>query len=335
MIVRTLDSATRPGLWCEVLPTDAATTLASAGKCALAYLDPPFGSGKRFFLGPGNGQDGREAFNDPILDLETSLGDATALAEAASQAIADQGIVVVHTDINRSAHFRLAFDRVLGLRSFRGEVIVRSGARDEQPRPDLSGALTATHNTLLLFSRAPLPRALLPEYLPEHCQGRRPTIGLGFVDTLWCDLTVRGYETGYPTEKSRAFAERLLKWLTHPGDHIVEPFGGSATLSCLALERGCRVTVGDTGNTARAIATARLLATALDRGIGAHFALDVEPQVPVEDSGGDPCLVVDLDPTTDAVIQVVNPSARRSRTPHLRRLTIHADGRCTLDERLS
>lgn len=332
MILHTNGLEPSDGVRCNVVGTDAVTTLATVGECALVYLDPPFGSGKSFHFGLGGGRDGAVAYEDPPFGPEASLRDAAALARSASAAVTDRGVVVVQVDANRSAHFRVAFDEVLGPQSFRGELIVRSGSRDARPRPDRHGGLTPTHNSLLLFSRARLPSSPLPLYRSEHCQGERPLVGVGFIDTLWCDLEVRGRETGYPTEKSRDFAERLVTWLTREGDHVVEPFGGSATLSCLALDHGCRVTVGDLSARARGIAASRLLPVVLDGALAGRFDLDVEVAGPTARTDEEVRLVLDLDKATGRVGRSVQAdmSAPSGTSP---RLAIYHDGRCAVEAR--
>lgn len=223
--------------------SDACDTLAgAAGAGALAYLDPPFGTGKRFYLaGAEPGADGPPAYDDPVLGHDEHLARASSLAAACRAGLRDDGRVVIQCDTNASLAYRLGFERVLGSGSFRGEVIVRSGARDRAPRPQVRPGLTPTHNTLLLFSQAELPPApQLPSYPGAGTAGSED-----LVDTLWTDLDVRGRTQGYPTEKSTALAERLLEWLSSPDELVVEPFCGSGTFSCTALRLGRRVRAGD------------------------------------------------------------------------------------------
>lgn len=226
---------------------DALDTIAkSRGEAALIYLDPRFGTGKRFYLSDPTTEDGNGeiAYDDPCGDQVGRLTRARELADACLSALANTGTVVIHTDINCGHTYRIACDEVFDPTTFRGEIFVRSGWRDAAPRPQIAHSITPTHNTLLIYSRDPL------QSLKITSRDQRLAGTTTVADTVWTDIDVRGRSTVYPTEKSRALAERLVEWLTNRGELVIEPFAGSGTVSRTALSLGRRVLLGDTSDAA-------------------------------------------------------------------------------------
>lgn len=260
--------------------SDAIETLDRASSdAALVYLDPPFGTGKQFYLSASTSQsgDGRLAYEDPLLDRPAHLEQARSSARSCADAVRPEGVVVVHTDSNCTHLYRLAFEDIFGADAFRGEIIVRSGSRDESPRPHLSPGLTATHNTLLLFSKSELPTAsALPRYSARSCQGGSPNDAGALIDTLWCDIDVRGRSSVYPTEKSFPFAHRILQWFTEPGDLVVEPYAGSGAFSRCALSLGRRVLAGDTSAVAAAISGVSLASELVARRLAGSVEIPID-----------------------------------------------------------
>jgi hypothetical protein len=251
---------------------DALETITkSRGEAALIYLDPPFGTGKCFYLSDPTAKDGNGelAYEDPCGDQAGRLTRARELAYACLDALAYTGTVVVHTDINCGHIYRIVFDEVFGPTTFRGEIVVRSGWRNAAPRPHIAQSITPTHNTLLIYSR----KTLQPIQIASHDQ---PHAGATTVaDTLWTDIDVRGRSTVYPTEKSRALAERLVEWLTNRGELVVEPFAGSGTVSRTALTLGRRVVLGDTSNSAAVLSGFGILSELWRRGLSGTLELPV------------------------------------------------------------
>ena len=60
------------------------------------------------------------------------------------------------------------------------------------------------------------------------------------LSNVWFDLPYRGTETDYPTEKNQAISERLLGWLSRPGELVVDCFVGSGTVCAVAQNLGRR-----------------------------------------------------------------------------------------------
>lgn len=295
------------------------TIAAADGSARLIYLDPPFGTGKDFFL-DRTGDDGQEvlAYADEHVGPDDHVRFATELAHACRQHLATNGHVVIQTDANCTAHYRYAFAHVFGEAGYQGEVIVRAGSRDATPRPQASSSLTPTHNTLLIFGTQPVPRTGVPTYQPSDCQGATPSSQGAAVDTLWCDLETRGRDSGYPTEKSRALAARLISWLSEPDDLLVEPFAGSASFSVEALAMGRRVAAGDVGDVALSLGGCRLAHQLLRLGVqGSVEVAEPSADLPLPFGNGTMFWVTGSAPE----LQVIAECSSATSEPHAGRPT--------------
>ena len=60
------------------------------------------------------------------------------------------------------------------------------------------------------------------------------------LSNVWLDLPYRGTITDYPTEKNEAIVERLVSWITEPGDIVLDSFTGAGTSQAVAQKLGRR-----------------------------------------------------------------------------------------------
>jgi len=60
------------------------------------------------------------------------------------------------------------------------------------------------------------------------------------LSNVWFDLSYRGTQTDYPTEKHEEPLVRLAEWLTQPGDLVLDCFIGSGTTAAVAQKLGRR-----------------------------------------------------------------------------------------------
>ena len=260
--------------------SDVLQTLDRAdGLAALIYLDPPFGTGKSFHMHDPKrpGGNGVLAYSDPEIDRGRHMAIALDRAESCKAALAPHGTVAIQTDSNCAHIYRVAFEDVMGTTAFAGEVVIRSGSRDDLPRLQSSAGITPTHNTLLFFGQAAEDNPNLPSYRQDVCQGKRPSLEGGLADTLWCHIDVRGRQTAYPTEKSASLAATLVNWLSNPAELVVEPFAGSGQVSLTALRMGRDVLLGDSSRRAAVTSGVALAAELMDQGIAGSVEIPTEP----------------------------------------------------------
>jgi len=99
-------------------------------------------------------------------------------------------------------------------------------------RPDGSGRILGKTGRKLEFLR-PNPRTGKPEYWVEP-QKEVPC------DSNWLDIPAYSHSTGYPTEKSEALLERIIRAASDPGDLVADFFCGSGTALAVAQKLGRR-----------------------------------------------------------------------------------------------
>jgi site-specific DNA-methyltransferase (adenine-specific)/adenine-specific DNA-methyltransferase len=88
------------------------------------------------------------------------------------------------------------------------------------------------------------------------------------VDNLWDDIpglgTTPGEDTGYPTQKTEALLERIIRVSTNPADWVLDPFSGSGTTAAVAQRLGRCWVACDVSPKATQIAVIRLHSSAED-----------------------------------------------------------------------
>jgi site-specific DNA-methyltransferase (adenine-specific) len=87
-------------------------------------------------------------------------------------------------------------------------------------------------------------------------KGKRKLADLGIPDVIECKRIRDGYPTQKPTEVSRV----LIGQSSSPGDVVVDPFMGSASVGVAALDLGRRFAGTDVADSALRLATQRLAA---------------------------------------------------------------------------
>ena len=258
------------------------------GRATLAYLDPPFFTGRvhdqvtrqRDRTGKIL-RDRSPAFDDRWSDLSaylTSLRDRLAVVR---DLLASHGSVVVHVDPRTSHYVKVLCDELFGAAAFASEIVWRY-----RRWPSKTPNFQRVHDVLLRYVKDPAqkPRFVqLFEPLAPSTQstwgsgrqraivgldGRRerssttsvpsPGAPLGDVWEIGIIAPVSKERTGYPTQKPEALLERVIQACTVPGDLVVDPYAGSATTLVVAARLGRRVVGIDESPVAIRVAQARL-----------------------------------------------------------------------------
>ena len=263
---------------------------------ALAYLDPPFLTGRE------HAQVERQrnstghlvrtltpAFDDRWDSLEsylTALGDRVSAARAL---LSDEGCLVLHVDPKTSHYAKVLCDEIFGLRAFASEIVWRY-----RRWPAKTKNFQRVHDVLLRYVRnpdatprwkqlyEPLAASTLATWGDKKQRaiidpsGRRSrssttpekTAGapLGDVWEISIVAPVAKERTGYPTQKPEALLERLVQACTEPGDAILDPYLGSGTTLSVAARLGRLGTGIDANPRALHIARQRLEAAQISAG---------------------------------------------------------------------
>jgi site-specific DNA-methyltransferase (adenine-specific) len=248
------------------------------GLFQLAYLDPPFNTGKRQRRrtlatvadpdGDRSGFQGRryatrvvgesayeDEFDDYLAFLEPRLLEVRRL-------LAETGTLYLHIDYREAHYVKVLLDRLFGRECFLNEIIwaYDYGARPRRRWP-------AKHDTVLVYVKDPERY-----WFDAEAVEREPYMAPGLVtaekaargklptDVWWHTIvSPTGKEkTGYPTQKPEGVLRRIVNASSRPGDWCLDCFAGSGTLGAVARALGRRYVLIDSNPEAVAIANLRL-----------------------------------------------------------------------------
>ena len=256
----------------ELLPRFADETF------ELAYLDPPFNTGKRQRRrtlanvadanGDRTGFQGRR-YTTRVL-AESSFGDAfddyLAFLEPrvheVRRVLSESGTLYLHIDYREAHYVKLLLDEIFGRECFLNEIIwaYDYGARPRRRWPP-------KHDTILVYVKHPERY-----WFDAEAVEREPYMAPGLVtaekaargklptDVWWHTIvSPTGREkTGYPTQKPEGILRRIVQASSRPGDWCLDCFAGSGTLGAAAAVLGRRFVLIDSNPEAVALARRRL-----------------------------------------------------------------------------
>lgn len=268
-----------------VIEGDSLAALAALpdGAFDLAYIDPPFNTGRtqrRRMLqtvrddagGDRTGFGGRRyrtatgperAYADTHDDYLAFLGPRL---EHLRRVLADHGTLYVHLDPREAHYVKVALDGLFGRECFLNELV---WAYDFGGKP--KGRWPAKHDTILVYVRDPerywfdaeavdrepymAPGLVTPE---QAARGKRPT------DVWWHTIvpTNGAEKTGYPTQKPEGVVRRIVAASSRPGGWCLDCFAGSGTLGAVCAQLGRRYVLVDDNPEAIEVMAARLGAAA-------------------------------------------------------------------------
>lgn len=261
------------------------------GRVTLAYLDPPFFTGREHHRvhrsrDPKTGEVNRAlapAFDDRWDSLGDYLAALASRVEAARRLLAPHGSLVLHVDPKTSHYAKVLCDEIFGPECFASEIVWRY-----RRWPSKTRNFQRMHDVLLRYVRDPqveprfnqLYEPLAPstratwgdrkQRAVTGASGRRvrsstteePSLGapLGDVWELSIVAPVARERTGYPTQKPESLLQRLIEACTDPGDLVLDPYMGSGTTLAVALRLGRQAVGLDMGEEAHRVTHERLAA---------------------------------------------------------------------------
>jgi site-specific DNA-methyltransferase (adenine-specific) len=248
------------------------------GVFQLAYLDPPFNTGKvqrRRTLatsvdpaGDRRGFQGRR-YSTALLtessyrdEFDDYLGFLEPRLREVRRVLAESGTLYLHIDYREAHYVKLLIDELFGRECFLNEIIwaYDYGARPRRRWP-------AKHDTILVYVKDPdrywfdaeaVERE--PYMAPGLVTAEKAARGKLPTDVWWHTIvSPTGKEkTGYPTQKPVGVLRRIVQASSRPGDWCLDCFAGSGTLGAAAAGLGRRYVLIDTNPEAIAVATRRL-----------------------------------------------------------------------------
>jgi site-specific DNA-methyltransferase (adenine-specific) len=284
---------------CELVQGDNLAALRAlradrAGAVTLAYLDPPFFTGKTHVRvtrrREGRGKILRStapAFDDRWDSLPAYLQALRDRIAVVRDLLAEHGCLVLHVDPKTSHYAKLICDEVFGPRCFASEIIWRY-----RRWPSKTKNFQRVHDVLLRFVKNPdveprfcqmyeplaastlatwgtqRQRAVVgPSGVRTHSSrtaAESPGVPLGDVWEIGIIGPVARERTGYPTQKPEALLERLITSCSGPGDLVLDPYAGSGTSLVVGARLERRVLGVDSSDEALDVIRQRFLQLGLD-----------------------------------------------------------------------
>lgn len=238
----------------------AATGGLPDGIARLAYLDPPFNTGRRQLGVRATAVTQTLArYDDRFADywgyLEPRLAEAWRLLD-------DRGTLYLHLDYREAHYAKVALDALVGRDRFLNEIIwaYDYGGRSTRRWP-------TKHDTILVYVKHPdryhFDAAAVdrePYMAPGLVTAEKRERGKLPTDVWWHTIVpTSGTErTGYPSQKPEGVLRRIIAASSAPGDLVVDLFAGSGTTGAVASELGRRFLLVDDNPDAVAVMRARL-----------------------------------------------------------------------------
>jgi DNA modification methylase len=264
----------------------------------LAYLDPPFLTGRAFEAivktgtpardraGPLKAREKKFAFDDRWASRAEYLESIGQRLSLIRDLLAPHGSVVVHVDPKTSHYVKVLGDEIFGEECFASEIIWRY-----RRWPSKTPNFQRVHDVLLRWRKdaktkprfnvpyEPLAASTLATWGTNKQRavvekdGRRSRssttdeatkgVPMGDVWEIGVIAPVSRERTGYPSQKPEALLERLILALSNEGEVVLDPYAGSGTTLAVAARLG-RTFVGiDQSEVALGIATNRLEAAGI------------------------------------------------------------------------
>lgn len=249
---------------------------------ALAYVDPPFNTGREFRMGD------EVAFDDRWPSLQAYVAAVSEIARDAWALLRPGGSVVVHLDPKTSHYVKVALDGAFGRENFASEIVWRY-----RRWPSKQRNFQRVHDVLLRYVQPDAKPRWVQLYEPlsastlKHWGGKKqvavfdkergksvkanrkksstqnePSPGCPMGDVWEFPILAQAAKerTGYPTQKPESVLERLISATTEPGDWVLDPTCGSGTTLAVAARLGRHAVGIDSSPVAIRVASERLAA---------------------------------------------------------------------------
>ncbi len=212
----------------------------------LAYLDPPFNTGRTHSATNGS-------FRDAWPSLEAYLDFLRPRVQAVHSALKPNGSILLHCDWRTSHHVRLLLDDVFGPDNFVNHLIWSYGLGGSSAR-----RFARKHDDILFYA-AGREYFFEPPLVPATSNRMKGRLKKS------CDVlqipsinNMAAERTGYPTQKPLALLSLLVESCCPPRGTVLDPFCGTGTTLVAAAKTQRRYLGIDTNPAAVRIAERRL-----------------------------------------------------------------------------
>jgi DNA modification methylase len=217
-----------------------------AGFADLAYLDPPFNTGRTHLASNG-------VYSDRFDDMEAYLAFLQPRLEAVHRALRTDGAILLHCDWRTCHHLRLMLDEMFGVDRFINHLIWQYGLGGSSRR-----RFARKHDDILYYARSeryffePPRIPATSNRLKGQLKKATDVIDVPTINNMASE------RVGYPTQKPLALLELLINACCPPGGLVLDPFCGSGTTLVAARRSGRRCIGIDTNGDAVLLAQRRL-----------------------------------------------------------------------------
>lgn len=212
----------------------------------LAYLDPPFNTGRTQSAHGG-------AYADAWPTMDAYLAFIDARVRQIRRVLKPSGSILLHCDWRACHHLRLLLDEVFGAEQFVNHLIWHYGLGGSSPR-----RFARKHDDILFYSRSD-GYFFKPPMVPAT-SARMKGMMKKATDVLDVPALNNMAEerVGYPTQKPLALLRLLINACCPPGGYVMDPFCGSGTTLVAAAQTRRRYLGIDRNSDAVVIARMRL-----------------------------------------------------------------------------
>ena len=238
----------------QIILGDCATVLPTLPSrfARLAYVDPPFNTGK---------VQTRQlsSYTDSFTDFESFL---MPRIQAGLRCLTDDGSIMIHLDYREVHYIKVAMDQLLGRDHFINEIVwsYDYGARSKK-------RYSTKHDTILWYCKDPANYVFhydqlqrIPYMAPALQTPERQVRGKTVTDVIWQTIvpTMSKENLRYPTQKPLGLINQFIRVHTDPGDTVLDFFAGSGTVGAAAKEQGRNFVMIDQNPDAVALMNRRL-----------------------------------------------------------------------------
>ncbi len=232
----------------QVIRADCLEALAAraAEFVNLAYLDPPFNTGRTHHAT-------NAAYPDRWPSIDAYLNFLRPRVQAVQRALEPNGSILLHCDWRTAPHLRLVLDELFGRSNFVNHLIWVYGLGGSSRR-----RFARKHDDILFYAAGD-EYFFDPPMVPATSNRMKGQLKKASdVIEIPAINNMAGERVGYPTQKPVALLSLLVRACCRPGGVVLDPFCGSGTTLVAAARSGRRFLGIDINPDAVRICTQRL-----------------------------------------------------------------------------
>lgn len=192
----------------------------------LAYIDPPFNTGRTHTASNGAYRDTFSCTDDYLAFLRPRL-------TAVRQVLKPNGSILLHCDWRTSHHLRLMLDELFGPDNFVNHLVWAYGLGGSSPR-----RFARKHDDILFYAKSD-NYYFKPPMVPATSNRMKGQLKKASdVIEIPAINNMARERTGYPTQKPLALLKLLIEACCEPNGLVLDPMCGSGTTLVAANQTG-------------------------------------------------------------------------------------------------